>query len=141
MQLPAVGCVFRKRWADQNGRQMSATVSALNLVVPAKSRNLETALRITERIEDAYPHEIREKQRTGFYRSIDIDLAKAGDNRDDDGARLLLEQHCLWDFDEDGVEEPLDLGGLGETGSPGELLEGVAEPLPVVGDEVSHRSL
>ena len=106
MQLPAVGCVFRKRWADQNGRQMSATVSALNLVVPAKSRNLETALRITERIEDAYPHEIREKQRTGFYRSIDIDLAKAGDNRDDDGARLLLEQHCLWDFDEDGVEEP-----------------------------------
>jgi hypothetical protein len=25
---------------------------------------------------------------------------------ENDGARLLLEQHCLWDFDEDGIEEP-----------------------------------
>jgi chaperonin GroES len=106
MQLPAVGCVFRKRWADESGRQHSATVSALNLVVPAKARNLETALRITERIEDVYPHEIREKQRSGFYRDVDLQLARPGDNRDDDGARLLLEQHCLWDFDEDGIEEP-----------------------------------
>ena len=106
MQLPAIGCVFRKQWTDQNGRQHSATVSALNLVVPMKARNLETALRITERIEDVYPHEIREKQRLGFYRDVDLSLAKPGNNRDDDGARLLLEQHCLWDFDEDGIEEP-----------------------------------
>ena len=105
MQLPAVGCVFRKLWADENGRQHSATVSALNLIVPSKARNLATALRITEEIEAVYPHEIRERQRTGFYRTVDLglDAEKRGEG---DGERMLLEQHCLWDFDEDGVEEP-----------------------------------
>jgi chaperonin GroES len=68
MQLPAVGCVFRKNWVDANGQPQTATVSALNLVVPQKARNLDTALRITERIEDVYPYEIRERMRSGFYR-------------------------------------------------------------------------
>lgn len=113
MQLPAVGCVFRKVWADFAGNPNSATVSALNLVVPQKSRNLETALRITERIEDVYPHEIIEKMRAGFYRDAPdaIGFAEGKDYEDytggdNDGARLLLEQHCLWDFDEDGLPEP-----------------------------------
>jgi chaperonin GroES len=107
MQLPATGCVFRKIWSDENGRPHSATVSALNLVVPIKSRNLATALRITEEIEDVYPHEISERMRTGYYRTIDLGLSKKTDGSEDkDGARLLLEQQCLWDFDEDGLEEP-----------------------------------
>ena len=106
MQLPAVGCVFRKQWSDQNGQQHSATVSALNLVVPVNARNLETTPRITERIENVYPHEIGEKQRSGFYRAIDVGLPKPGESKESDGTRLLLEQHCLWDFDEDGIEEP-----------------------------------
>lgn len=107
MQIPATGCVFRKVWSDGNGKPNSATVSALNLVVPMKSRNLATALRITEEIEDVYPHEIAEKQRSGYYREIDLGLAKKKDgSEDNDGARLLLEQQCLWDFDEDGLEEP-----------------------------------
>jgi chaperonin GroES len=114
MQLPATGCVFRKQWSDENGRPQSATVSALNLIVPMKSRNLATALRITEELEDVYPHEIAERQRVGFYRDIDLDGTDAvtpGKDRravstEDDGARLLLEQQCLWDFDEDGLDEP-----------------------------------
>lgn len=106
IQLPAAGCVFRKRWMD-GGKSRSATVSALNLVVPNKSRNLETALRITEEIENVYPHEIVEKQRSGVYRDINLALPdpnKGGESND--GARLLLEQHCRWDFDEDGLSEP-----------------------------------
>lgn len=106
MQLPAVGCAFRKLWPDENGKQHSATVSALNLLVPSKARNLATALRVTEEIEGTYPHEIRERQRRGFYREIDLGLPAANTNAEDDGARTLLEQHCLWDFDEDGLEEP-----------------------------------
>lgn len=114
MQLPAVGCVFRKIWSDFAGNPNSATVSALNLVVPQKARNLETALRITERIEDVYPHEIVEKMRAGFYRETyeAVGMPKPGEPIDEkgedanDGARLLLEQHCLWDFDEDGLVEP-----------------------------------
>jgi chaperonin GroES len=107
MQLPATGCVFRKLWPDENGRPRSATVSAINLVVPVKTRNLATALRITEEIEDVYPHEIAERMRSGYYRAVDLGITKKSDgSEDEDGARMLLEQHCLWDFDEDGLEEP-----------------------------------
>jgi chaperonin GroES len=113
MQLPAVGCVFRKNWVDANGQPQTATVSALNLVVPQKARNLDTALRITERIEDVYPYEIRERMRSGFYRDAPAALGvqpmpgqENAASEPNDGARLLLEQHCLWDFDEDGIEEP-----------------------------------
>jgi chaperonin GroES len=99
MQLPATGCVFRKIWSNANGKPMSATVSALNLVVPIKARNLATTPRITEEIEDVYPHEISERIRSGYYRAIDLGISKGKDGSEDkDGARLLLEQHCLWDF-------------------------------------------
>jgi chaperonin GroES len=105
MQLPATGCVFRKTWyAD--GPQ-TATVSALDLVVPITARNLKTTPRITEKIRDVFPHEIAEKQRLGFYRPIDLGMPKKPDGSEDrDGTRLLLEQHCLWDFDDDGLPEP-----------------------------------
>jgi hypothetical protein len=104
MQLPATGCVFRKLWSDENGRPHSATVSALNLVVPIKSRNLATALRITEEIEDVYPHEITERSaRDITARSTSAHEEEGRQAEDKDGARLLLEQHCLWDFDEDGL--------------------------------------
>jgi chaperonin GroES len=107
MQLPATGCVFRKVWADENGRPNTATISALNLVVPINARNLATTPRITEEIEDVYPHEIAEKQRSGYYREIALGSVEAKDGSAvNDGARLLLEQQCLWDFDDDGLEEP-----------------------------------
>jgi chaperonin GroES len=105
MQLPATGCVFRKTWYA-NGPQ-TATVSALDLVVPITALNLKTTPRITEKIRDVFPHEIAEKQRLGFYRPIDLGLPKKPDGSEDrDGTRLLLEQHCLWDFDDDGLPEP-----------------------------------
>lgn len=103
MQLPAVGCVFRKIWATAAGNCESATISALNLIVPPNTRSLLSALRITEEIENVYPHEIREKQLTGYYRAVDLGLTETAAN---DGARCLLEQHCRWDFDEDGIAEP-----------------------------------
>jgi chaperonin GroES len=105
MQLPATGCVFRKTW-HADGPQ-TATVSALDLVVPVTARNLKTTPRITEKIRDAFPHEIIEKMRLGYYRAINLGLPKKADGSEDrDGTRLLLEQHCLWDFDDDGLPEP-----------------------------------
>jgi chaperonin GroES len=105
MQLPATGCVFRKTWYA-NGPQ-TATVSALDLVVPVTARNLKTTPRITEKIRDVFPHEITEKQRLGYYRDIVLGLPpKADGSEERDGTRLLLEQHCLWDFDDDGLPEP-----------------------------------
>jgi chaperonin GroES len=109
MELPAVGCKFRKLWTDENGQQKSATVSALNLIVPINTRTLSAALRITEEIENVYPHEIDERMRSGYYRTVDLHpMPKDGKpvTEEGDGARVLLEQHCRWDFDEDGIAEP-----------------------------------
>jgi len=105
MQLPATGCVFRKTWYSEGAK--TATISALDLVVPVTARNLKTTPRITEKIRDVFPHEIIEKQRTGYYRTIDLGIPKKPDGSENrDGTRLLLEQHCLWDFDDDGLPEP-----------------------------------
>lgn len=106
MQLPATGCVFRKTWYADDGPH-TATISALNLVVPVTARNLKTTPRITEEIENVYPHEITEKMRSGYYREVSLALPQKPDGSEQkDGARLLLEQHCLWDFDDDGLPEP-----------------------------------
>lgn len=102
IQLPVVGCAFRKLWYD-TGRQehRAALVSALRIVVPEGARSCETTPRLTEEIPDVYPHEINEKIRSGFYREVVIpyDEEKAG-------SRMLLEQHRLIDLDRDGIEEP-----------------------------------
>lgn len=102
IQLPIVGCVFRKVWWDVvSGTQRSAMVPALRVVVPEGARSCKTTPRLTEEIPDVFPHEIREKMRSGFYRAVVIP-----DDEERAGARMLLEQHRLIDLDEDGVEEP-----------------------------------
>jgi chaperonin GroES len=112
MQLPTVGCVFRKYWYDaQCGEQRSAMVSALRIFLPKGARSEATTPRLTEEVPDVYPHEISESIRSGQY--LDVDLygrPKEGEpskpTPGDDGPRLLLEQHRLIDLDEDGFEEP-----------------------------------
>lgn len=102
IQLPVVGCVFRKLWFDTARQEhKAAMVSALRIVVPEGARSCETTPRLTEEIPDVYPHEINEKIRSGFYREVVIpyDEEKAG-------SRMILEQHRLIDIDEDGIEEP-----------------------------------
>lgn len=102
MQLPIVGCVFRKVWYDpETQEQKAAMVSALRIYVPEGARSCESTPRLTEEIPDVYPHEIREKIRSGFYRDIVID-----DREERAGAIVLLEQQRLIDLDEDGLEEP-----------------------------------
>ncbi len=106
MQLPAVGCVFRKIWMDADLGPQSATVSALRILVPKGARNLKTTPRLTEEIPDVYPYEILGRQRDGYYRELGDDALLMDEKDGKDGARLLLEQHCLWDLDEDGLPEP-----------------------------------
>lgn len=102
MQLPIVGCAFRKVWFDPITRQNKAVlVSALRIIVPEGARSCETTPRLTEEIPDVYPHEINEKMRSGFYREVVLT-----DEANEDNARLLLEQQRLIDLDGDGLEEP-----------------------------------
>lgn len=98
-QLAAIGCEFRKVWYDGE-RHNAAFVPALNLVVHNDARSLEEAPQITERLEGVYPHHIRRDVAMGRYRD--------GMNIDDHDKdpRLLIEQQCHYDLDEDGVPEP-----------------------------------
>jgi chaperonin GroES len=103
IQLPVVGCVFRKLWFDVARQEHRAVmVSALRIVDPEGARSCETTPRLTEEIPDVYPHEINEKIRSGFYREVIIPY----DEEEKAGSRMLLEQHRLIDLDLDGIEEP-----------------------------------
>jgi len=100
-QLPIIGCGFRKLWwADD--KQHAAFVSAIDLVVPSSARSLKTTPRITERLPDVYPYQIRQRQASGEYR--DVLLPNTGE--DTEAPRLLLEQHRYFDLDGDGADEP-----------------------------------
>lgn len=101
MQIPVVGCGFRKLWWE-DGKQRAAFVSALDLVVPTTAKSLKTAPRTTEKMNDVYPYQIRQRMASGQYRQVDLPPM----DDDDEAPRLLLEQHRLLDLDEDGVDEP-----------------------------------
>jgi chaperonin GroES len=104
MQLPTVGCVFRKFWHDrQAAEQRAAMVSALRIFVPKDARTVDTTPRLTEELPGVYPYQITEGIRSGRY--LNVGLLEAKD-AGEDGPRLLLEQHRLIDIDGDGFEEP-----------------------------------
>jgi chaperonin GroES len=102
VQLPNIGCAFRKVWFDPDKGAQSAMVSALRLVVNQNVRSLSAAPWVTEEIPDVFPHEIRCKMREGRYRDVELGITPD----EDDKGRLLLEQHRWIDLDEDGYEEP-----------------------------------
>jgi chaperonin GroES len=102
MQLPIVGCAFRKVWYCPDRKEhKAALVSALRILAPKGARSCETTPRLTEEIPDVYPYVIAEKMRSGYYREIVL-----AEEADEDNARLLLEQHRMIDLDDDGLEEP-----------------------------------
>lgn len=103
LQLPIVGCGFRKVWWDVRKELPCAQyVPALRLVVPMDAVDLETAPRITEVLPDVFPYQIRQRMASGEYREADLGAPDA----DTEKSRCLLEQHRLIDLDEDGYEEP-----------------------------------
>ena len=101
LQESIVGCGFRKLWWHDD-KQCAAYVPALNLVVPKDAKSLKTTPRVTERIPDVYPYQIRQRVASGEY--LDVELSPLGE--DLEAPRLLLEQHRLWDMDGDGLDEP-----------------------------------
>ena len=103
-QLPILGCAFRKVWHDPiSMRHRSEMVSALDLVVNAKTRDMTTVPRISQ-VFHLYPHEIAEAVAEGDFREHRYD--KAGASDDEDEPCEYIEQYRLIDLDEDGLREP-----------------------------------
>lgn len=98
MQMPAIGCAFRKVWFDGKKHQ-SRFVPALKLVVDNEAKSLMSAPQIAEEIDGVFPHEIKRGIRSGKYREIELDA-------EDFAARTLIEAQCYYDLDEDGMDEP-----------------------------------
>ncbi len=101
--LPIEGCAFRKTWFDPVlGRNRSEMIRAKNLVVNHRAVSLETAPRISHRFW-LYPYEVEERMRSGTYRDVEL----GNTSEDDQEPRELVEQHCRFDLDEDGYDEPI----------------------------------
>lgn len=99
VQMPAIGCGFRKTWFDGEKHQ-SRFVTALNLVVDNDSKSLDDAPQIAEEIEGVFPHHIKRDMAVGKYRTVDYLTDE------DHAARKLIEVQCYYDLDGDGVDEP-----------------------------------
>lgn len=103
--LPITGCVFRKSYFDPGkGRNVSLTISPLNVVINYHAKSMATAPRVTEKIT-FYPLEITEMERAGMFRKI-IYTSEQENANDEDAPRPFLEQHRYLDLDEDGYPEP-----------------------------------
>lgn len=104
LNVSIVGCAFKKTFFDRVvGANRSEMVTAKNLVVNHRTKNLTDARRITEEVM-LYENDIEERMRAGTYRRTDLELKKFGD--DDDPAHEFLEQHTWYDLDQDGYREP-----------------------------------
>jgi chaperonin GroES len=105
VMLPIAGTVFRKTWFNPiKGKNDSEIVTADKLVVNYWAKPLDACPRVTQ-VCEYYPHEVLERFRSGAWREFNIGISPAADN-DDDAKHEFLEQHRLWDLDEDGYPEP-----------------------------------
>jgi chaperonin GroES len=103
LQLPIVGCVFRKTWRDPvRNQNNSETVSACDFVVNIKTTSLEKAPRFTHR-QHYYPHEIEAFIRSGIWAKVPYE---GDDGSDPHGLVEVYEQFRLIDMDDDGLAEP-----------------------------------
>ena len=121
---PIVGCVFKKTYYDPSkGHNVSRVIHPKNLYVPYFSRSLEDAPRVTERIMMSR-NSIQEKVVRGLFVE-DALKAPVGflpygvleaqqqqsqsthPNSADPSLPIpILEQHCWFDLDGDGYNEP-----------------------------------
>lgn len=103
LQLPIVGCVFRKTWHDGVRNQNNAeTVSAKDFVVHDKTVSLEKAPRFTH-VQRYYPHEIEAFVRSSEWSAVHYE---GEDGSDPHSLVEIYEQHRLIDMDGDGLPEP-----------------------------------
>ena len=117
--LPLVGCVFKKiYWDTTLGMPVSRLVLPKNLYINYDAVDVDTAARITEKIE-LTPNEIEARKRDGRFLDVDFQMPNDSEEKDvpiseqgisyqhdDETTQVFLEQHRWLDIDGDGYEEP-----------------------------------
>lgn len=103
--LPIVGCAFKKTYfSPELGRNRSDFVSAFDLIVNAHAPALNVAPRVTHEFS-LYPDQIESRRRSGAYRQFAYQPPEDAPD-DKQAAQKFWEQHCRYDLDDDGYEEP-----------------------------------
>lgn len=129
LQLPLFGSAYKKTYYDpQLNRNVSKVLSIYDFVAPYNVKRIEDATRKTHCF-NLTVNDIKIRQKDGIYLDYDwddtssnifvshpapqIDLAvqkiigiTPSASTDTNGDRLILEQHCLLDLDDDGIKEP-----------------------------------
>ena len=114
--LPINGCHFKKLfWDFEQERPKTQHISPLDIVLPYKTKSLETCRRITHRLW-LYYDELLDRKDRGFYENVDNikkDAEKRDDSAtsqvedeatgqekppDDDNPHLILERHMNYDL-------------------------------------------
>lgn len=97
--LPITGCMVRKTWFDPvHGRNRSEIIFPDKIVVDYHAK--ADCPRITHVVE-YYPHEVLERVRSEVWGDITLEQ-----HADSNEPEVFLEQHRLWDMDDDGYPEP-----------------------------------
>lgn len=118
MQLPIVGCFFKKTYYDgDKDRNVSEAISAMDFVLDYYAKSVETCYRKTH-VLYPYATDIKRDQLAGRYLDIDlgtpiVELKKPEMRighepiaQDKSVPHEILEQHTFRDLDGDGLEEP-----------------------------------
>jgi chaperonin GroES len=142
LQLPIVGCVFKKTfWDSVNKQPCSKLVLPQNLVVDYYATSLDTAERISELIE-LNERKVNERKRAGVF--LDVDLGDVPTPSNIDGAAppndkttpfLFIEQHTWLDLDDDGLEEPYVVTFHEASGKVVRIAARYSEKTITVGDD------
>lgn len=123
--VPIVGCAFKKSYFDPAlGHNISENVLAKDVYIPYFAQTLEKASRITQ-VLYLSPNDMLERERRGVFceGSADVRPAVEGLSNSFDAAKVkaqgvsptaddpqapyeVLEQHCWYDLDGDGYQEP-----------------------------------
>lgn len=125
MTVPIIGSSFTKNYRDPVKRHpVGEHVTAFDLVMNYHAKSVQDCERKTHRYYFT-DREVRERQLLGVYTDVSLGRAQkepdpgqedltGKDQRqgiadlqyDDKTPRLILEQHCYFDFDGDGYDEP-----------------------------------
>ena len=105
--LPVMGTYFKKTFFDTlYQRPRSIALTPFEVVVNMKHKGtLDTCRRITHKLF-LYRNQVIERENAGLYINHAVDYMENRTDEDNDVQELFLEQHCWYDLDKDGYEEP-----------------------------------